>query len=342
MFKRLLTPCLLSVLLLATAPVSHAAQSKPSKPQQSKTTQNKTTQNKTAQTAKPKQTPKPGQDTRPQESGVILFAVSKNGAESMFDPIAIIAGRGLNKPPTGEEEPAALARFAGRYYRAGQKYSVLFGGGKSGSAIVKEWLGKENECNRSMAGVELTTPARIDGKVMGLATNSNSLGRRESSRRQPTAEERESVLKIAQRIYRQKAVPASLFPNMRTINLTAVDLDENGKWEMIGSYLIKKRGTKVAHLLFLIAEPQGAGYTASLARYDRINEADLPAGASLDDLEDYVLAEILVDHLDIDKDGRSEVIAMDRSFEGVTYRVYKKQRNLWVKNYELYSYKCAY
>ncbi|HKY06041.1 MAG TPA: hypothetical protein VJQ56_14190 [Blastocatellia bacterium] len=333
MTKRLLTPCLLSLSLLAGAPESLVAQTGPSKP-----TQNKTAQNKTAQSAATKQAPKP----RPQESDVILFAVSKNGAESMFDPIAVITGRRVSKPPTGEEDAGVLAKFAGRYYRSGQKYSVLFGGGKSGSATVKEWLGKENECNRSMAGVELTTPARIDGKVMGLATNSASLGRKASSRRQPTAEERESVLKIAQRIYRQRGVPAALFPNMRTINLTAVDLDEDGKWEMIGSYLIKKKGSKVAHLLFLIAEIKAAAYTASLARYDRINEADLPAGASLDDLEDYVLAEILVDHLDIDRDGRSEVIAMDRSFEGVTYRIYKKQRSLWQKSYELYSYKCAY
>ena len=276
-----------------------------------------------------------------QESPAI-FAVSQNGVESFIDPVVIVIGGRYTKPPSGMEEEAALSRFAGRYYRSGQKYSLFFGGGRNGNITVKQWLGKSGECNRSMADVTLNTSARIEGKVMGLATNVDSISRRESSRRMPTPGERASVMKLAQQAYTQKGSPAALLQNLRTINMTAMDLDGDGRFEIVASFVVKKRGGKEARVLFLIAEPRGADYRTGFTRYDVITDTNIPGGASLDDIEDYVLAEILVDQLDLDKDGKGEIIAMDRGFEGVTYRIYKKQKDRWRNVYEFSSYKCAY
>jgi hypothetical protein len=177
---------------------------------------------------------------------------------------------------------------------------------------------------------------------MGLATNVDSLSRRESSRRMPTPGERASVLKLAQQAYTQKGSSAALLQNLHTINMTAMDLDGDGRFEIAASFVAKRRGGKEARVLFLIAEPQGGDYKTGFTRYDVIADTDIPGGASLDDIEDYVLAEILVDQLDLDRDGKGEIIAMDRGFEGVTYRIYKRQKDRWRNVYEFSSYKCAY
>lgn len=287
---------------------------------------------------RPKQPPsKPAGQLSP-----AIFAVSQSGADSFLDPIVVVIGGRYTKPPSGMEDAAALSRFAGRYYKAGQTYSLFFGGGRSGKVTVREWLGKSGDCNRSMAGVSLNTTAKIEGKVMGLATNVDSLGRRESSRRMPTPAERASVMKLAQRAYTQKGASGPQLQNLRTINMTAMDLDGDGGSEIVASFVLKRKGGKDARTLFLIAEPRGADYRESFARYNVIADTDLPGGASLDDIEDYVLAEILVDQLDLDRDGKGEIIAMDRGFEGVTYRIYKRQKGQWRRVYEFHSYKCAY
>jgi hypothetical protein len=290
---------------------------------------------------KPRQPP-PNATAESRRESPAIFAVSQNGSESFLDPVVIVIGGRYTKPSSGEGGEAAMSRFAARYYRPGQKYSLFFGGGKSGSVTVKQWLGKSEECNRSMAGVSLNTTAKIEGKVMGLATNVDSISRRESSRRIPTQGERASVVKLAQSVFTQKGATAPLLQGLRTINMTAMDLDDDGSFEVVGSFMLKKKGGKEARGLFLIAEPRGAQYRAGFTRHEVMADTDLPGGASLDDLEDYVLAEILVDQLDLDRDGKGEIVTMDRGFEGVTYKIYKREKARWRKVYEYYSYKCAF
>ena len=50
---------------------------------------------------------------------------------------------------------------------------------------------------------------------------------------------------------------------MTVTNLTATDLDGDGKFELIGSFVIATE-KKFRRDLFLIAEPQGANYKAAL------------------------------------------------------------------------------
>jgi len=278
----------------------------------------------------------------PRRQSPAIFAVSQNGSEAFLDPVVIVIGGRYMRPPTGVEDQAVLSRFAGRYYRAGQKYSLFFGGGRNGNVTVKQWLGKGGECNRSMAGVSLSTSAKIEGKVMGLASNVDSVSSRESSRRMPTPGERASVVKLAQRAYTQKGAPAALLQSLRTINMTAMDLDGDGRSEIVASFMLRQKGGKDARSLFLIAEPEGGEYKTGFSRYNVITDADIPGGASLDEIEDYVLVQILVDQLDLDKDGKGEIIAMDRGFEGITYRIYKRQKDRWRNVYEFSTYKCAY
>ncbi|HJQ25456.1 MAG TPA: hypothetical protein VKA60_16165 [Blastocatellia bacterium] len=274
-------------------------------------------------------------------AGATLFVVAQTGGGSHIEPlVGIIEGRFL-EPPSAESEQ--FAAFAARYYHVGQKYRLLFGGGDAGTATVRGKPDKDSECEKAMASVELQSAARINGLVMGLATNSETLGRRAGTRRFPTPAERTAVNDLASRIFRQKGVAASAVQDMKTINMTATELNGDGKWEIIASFIVRtKARTEAVHHLFLIAAPEANGFDIDLMRYARTTKGDLPEGASLDDVQEALLSEVLVDHVDLDGDKASEVVTMTTNFEGATYKIYHKQKNRWANIYEYYSYRCAY
>jgi hypothetical protein len=289
-------------------------------------------------------TSSPQSKTRPRASanaGAAIFVVTQDRSGSYIEPlVGTIEGRYI-EPPSGASEN--FGQFAERYYRAGQKYRLLFGGGDAGVASVKEWAGKSRDCGRSLATVELDTTARINGLVMAIATNSETLGRKPPSRRLPTASERPAVSEMAQKIFRQKGVPASSLQSMKTINMTATDLNGDGKAEVIASFIARAKGKgEAVHHLFLIAQPDADGFDVGMMKYARTAGRDLPEGANIDDVDNALLTEVLVDQIDLDKDNTAEVITMTKSFEGATYKIYKRQKSQWVTIYEFYSYRCAY
>ncbi len=274
-------------------------------------------------------------------AGVTLFVVAQDRGGSHIEPlVGIIEGRYL-EPPSAESEQ--FSAFAVRYYHIGQKYRLLFGGGDAGTATVRAKPDKDSDCARALASVELQTAARINGLVMGLATNSEALGRRAATRRFPTPAERTAVNDLAGRIFRQKGAAAAAVQDMKTINMTATDLNGDGKWEIVASFIVRTPSRNEAvHHLFLIAAPDADGFDIDLMRYARTTKGDLPGGASLDDVQEALLAEVLVDHVDLDGDKMSEVVTMTTNFEGATYKIYHKQKNRWANIYEYYSYRCAF
>jgi hypothetical protein len=278
------------------------------------------------------------------QSGTVLFVVSaRNGQYATIEPILIVEQGGYKQPVAGDASADEIARFADAYYRKGQKYRVLFGGGAAGSLTVKG-SSKDSDCFKTGAEVALQTQARLNSNVMALATNSDSLGRAQGSRRAPTAVERASAVALALDIYRQKGVPASLLPGMETVNLTATDLNGDGKAELVGSFVVKKRsGDGARYLLFLLAEPQGNSYRAGLTEYKQLTKKDAAGGLSLDEMiGSGTFIERLVDQLDLDGDGTAELITVSNSLEGVSYTFYKKQAGQWQQFFESGGYRCAF
>lgn len=130
--------------------------------------------------------------------------------------------------------------------------------------------------------------------------------------------------------------------DLKRVNVTATDLNGDGKAEIIGTFMVKKSSpAKVAHILFLIAEPTGKIYKAGASQYGQITARDVGGADKLDELGESALAEILVDQIDLDRDGTAEVIIADLTAEGVAYKIFKKQKNLWRKAYEFYNLRCA-
>jgi hypothetical protein len=279
-----------------------------------------------------------------QQSSAVVFAVSgTNLPNASMEPFLIIENGAYKQPVAGDSDAAEISKFSDQYYRRGQKYRVLFGGGDAGTATVKA-SGKDNECSRTSADVTLQTQARLNSNVMALATNSDSLGTGKGSRRAPTDTERASALALAQTAFRQKGVAAALLPSLTVINLTALDLDRDGKSELIGSFVVKKtKGGQARHMLFLLAEPQGANFKTAIAEYDQIDAKSIMSGSTITAIEQAgIYVERLLDQLDLDGDGTGEVLTITTGLEGVGYNIHKKSQGKWAKVYEFSNYQCAF
>ncbi|HEX7176827.1 MAG TPA: hypothetical protein VF240_16315 [Pyrinomonadaceae bacterium] len=272
--------------------------------------------------------------------GAMIFAVSGEMGTTI-DPVVLVSGGKFVSPPMDESGDDPLAKFAGEYYREGRKFRIISGGGEAGSLTVKR-SHVADECFRTGADVELESPVKIGRVRLALATDSDTLGRGQGTRRAPTEAERAAALKLAEESMRRRRVPAAVLKTLGAINLTATDLDGDGRAELIGSF-VAKQGKQSRHLLFLIALPQADTFKTGLARYETVVAKDLPDPSVIDEVGNGgFLSEILVDQVDLDGDRVGEVVTTGASFEGQWYYIYKRGRGGWSRAYESSNYRCAY
>lgn len=244
----------------------------------------------------------------------VILAVQSESGNVSLDAIAILEAKKLRSPYTDEQKDRQKA-FANDYFKKGMVYRLIFGGGDAGSATVSEW---SEGCNSIHAQATVSTSARLGGKVMALATNSETLGKRAISRRPPTDAERAATLALMKSIYQQHRTPASLIGSIKVTNLTATDLNGDGKDEMIGSFTLTSKN-KFERDLFLIATPQGAGMRAEFAKFQAYQPPPEGFLSSID----------YIDQLDVDGDGVGEVFATTGAFDGYALVVFKKVGTVW-------------
>ena len=273
------------------------------------------------------------------KSAAVVFAVESSGDEWTVDPIVEVGAGGRVSGAGGDE--VSLKRLASDQYRPGRKLRVIFGGGDAGALTVRQATA-DRECYRTGALVDAQTSARLGGNVMALATDSETLGKRAPSRREPTAAERAGVEKLVRSLLARRRVTPAQLRGLRTINLTATDLDGDGTAELAGTFRVN-RGTASAELLFLLAESKGGTWAAALANHEPLKKTDLPYPEHFKEAGDAgFLSEILLDQLDLDGDGTGELFTFGRSLEGVRYRIYKRTAGRWRRLQEFYVYRCAY
>jgi hypothetical protein len=244
----------------------------------------------------------------------VILAVQSESGEGSLDAIGILEAKKLRAPYNDEQKDRQTA-FANDYFKKGTVYRLIFGGGDAGSATVSKW---SEGCNNIHAQATVSTSARLGGKVMALATNSETLGKRAISRRPPTDTERAATLTLMKSIYQQHRTPASLMPSIKVTNLTASDLNGDGQYEMIGSFTLAAKN-KFERDLFLIATPQGATMRADFAKFQAYQP---PAEGFLSSID-------FIDQLDIDGDGMGEVFTTQGAFDGYALLVFKKVGRRW-------------
>jgi hypothetical protein len=178
----------------------------------------------------------------------------------------------------------------------------------------------------------------LKGLVMGLATNVPLKSTAPLYRRRPTAAERDEIEKLVRAEYsKQKLTPETL----RYQNLTALDLDHDGKAEMVGSYWVEVDKAKRGLLFFIAEKGDGGKYSFGHHEYRLIDQGEVMSG-EIKSVDEGVYHELLLDAFDYDGDGNSEVFTYTQSFEGAGFTVYRRDGGKWTKAFEGSNYHCAF
>ncbi|MDX6443436.1 MAG: hypothetical protein QOH71_510 [Blastocatellia bacterium] len=255
----------------------------------------------------------------------MVFAVSAESGDGSMDAVVMINGKQLRVPFT-DEQKSRQKKIAAEYFATGRTYRLIFGGGEAGSVKVKKW---SEGCNSVHAEVGLATSATLGGQVRALATSSDLLGKRASARRAPTEAERSAVMTLVKNIYRQNRTPANLIAAIKVTNLTATDLDGDGKYELVGSFTSAAKN-KFERDLFLIAKSQGTVMRADLAKFQAYQPPP----------ETYLYSIDFIEQLDLDGNGVGEVFAIQGAFDGYSYVIFKKVGGRWREVYSMIGDLC--
>jgi hypothetical protein len=249
-------------------------------------------------------------------AGTAIFAVSKLENEVTLDPI-VIFNKGQYINPLPDENEPFVKQVASKYMRTGQKHRVIFGGAEAGTVTVKQRFESEIGLTTTAA---LQSSIKLSDEVKALAVSSETLGGKQNSRRAPTPEERTAMMNLMNAIYKQKKVPATLLTKVKTNNITAIDLDGDGKAELIGSFEISDQNQNSQNL-FLIAELKNNQYQSAMTWFKRGGESDSEVRR-------------LIDVLDMDGDGVAEVFATTSYYESTDFTIYKKVKGIWRSVYQ--------
>jgi hypothetical protein len=244
----------------------------------------------------------------------VVFAVSGESGENTMDAVVMVDGKRLRAPYNDEQENQRKS-FGNQYFAAGKVYRMIFGGGEAGTVTVKKW---SEGCNNIHSEVTTATSARLGGHVMALATTSDTLGKKASARRALTDSERAKVMTLIKSIYSQRRTPANLIAGIKVTNLTATDLDGDGKYEFVGSFMSTAKN-KFERDLFLIAHQQGAAMRADFVKFQAYQPPP----------EEFLSSINFVDQLDLDGDGVGEVFANQGGFDGYGYVIFKRVGGRW-------------
>lgn len=267
-------------------------------------------------------------------TGTALFVVSADPSDAgapkeySMDALALL-DKGKIVDPVGDGDSSKEQPFADKYFQTGRSYRLLFGGGEVGSVTVQS---SSEGCNAIHSKVSVEGAGKVGGKIYALATDSETLGKRASSRRALTASEREAVMTLVKSIYRQHGTSNAQMRLLQVGNLTATDLNGDGKFEVIGDFRIESNPNSLTGArrdLFLIAAPSGKGFKAEFANFQAYRKID-----------DFGRGRSFVDQLDMDGDGTGEVVTVDEGYDGYGYSVYKKTGATWRRIYSVMGDAC--
>lgn len=283
-----------------------------------------------SQAQKPRYTPKP----RPKPKSIV-FAVINSG--KWIEPVAYIANGKLTDATNSAGGEASA--FASIYYKPKTSYTVVFGGAANGKFTVSK-SNVNSDCSTNLADGTTQSKARLNKVVMALATNAK-VAAGTGYRRLPTAAERAEIEKLVRAEFTKQKVPAAMQKDLHYQNLTAIDVNKDGKAEMVGSYWLAP-SAKDRRLLFFIAEKDGYGkYSFGYSEYQHVTPDKVMSG-DVKDTDGGIYHELLIDYMDYDGDGTGEIFTIIQAFEGNNFHVFRRQGGKWVKTFEAYNYHCAF
>lgn len=273
------------------------------------------------------------------QSKPIIFAVVDDGKS--LEPIAEISKGKLVQTTGGDSEPKALASFVNAYYKPRTTYKLIFGGASDGTITVNS-ANPKAECSKNVATVSTqSAKGKVKGLVMALGTNELPSKNASGVRRFPTPAERSEIESLVRAEYAKQGVAETALKNLHYHNLTALDVDSDGKAEMVGSFWVENSPNE-RNLLFFIADKGGDGkYAFTYSEYGKVTPEEVMSG-ELKALDDGTYNELLLDVFDVDNDGAAEIFTIVQGFEGSSFNVYSRQNGKWEKSFETSNYHCAF
>ncbi len=278
---------------------------------------------KTKNTAKPK---------------TIVFAVLNEG--QTLEPIGEIDKGELVATVNGGDEAKALTKFTGTYYKPKTVYNLIFGSTVNGTVTIVS-ADPKTDCGKNLATITTRSiKAKLSGFVMSLATNEKTLKTASGVRRLPTAAERTEIESLVRAEFAKQGVSKNAVKNLHYYNLTAIDVDNDGKAELVGSYWVES-SAKERNLLFFIAEKAGKDkYSFGYIDYAKVTPKEVMSG-ELKDLDE-LGGELLLDSLEYNGDTTAEIFTISKAFEGNNFHVYSRLEGKWTKVFDGYNYHCAF
>lgn len=273
---------------------------------------------------------------RPSASKYPIFAVLNDG--KTIEPIVLLEGKRLKGAISGSDDQRNIITFGRNYYKPGTNYRLVFGGANAGTVrVVKN--DPRAECTATKAEVVTSgNKAPLKGLVMGLATSAPLSKNRVSFRRRPTVAERDEVETLV------KAELAKLKVTGKPLkyhNLTALDIDNDGKAEMVGSYWVDLTKDSRGLLFFIASVGTANKYTIGFKDYRDYDVSKIMSG-EISSVDQGVYHELLLDIFDVDGDGVSEIFTYTQGFEGAGFAVYRRNVNKFERMYEGSNYHCGF
>lgn len=266
----------------------------------------------------------------------IIFAVLSDG--KTLEPIAYVNKGKLEASVNGSDERSIITAFNRTYYKPGVNYRLIFGGADAGTVKIRT-SDATSDCSANMAQV-ITSASKtpLKGLVMGLATNAPGKSKSASFRRRPTVAEKDEIETLVRASFaKHKLTPGVL----RYHNLTALDLENDGKAEIVGSYWVEIDRLTRGLLFFIAGKGSNDKYAIGYEEYRAIDQAGVMSG-DIKNVDEGVYHELLLDAFDYDGDGVSNIFTYVQSFEGAGFNAYSRSGGKWVKSFEGTNYHCAY
>jgi hypothetical protein len=269
----------------------------------------------------------------------IIFAVLNDG--KTLEPIAVIDKGVLVETSDGSDDIKKITAFTKMYYAPKATYRLVFGGVDAGTVTINK-SDPNAECSKNTAEVTTVSPkAKLSGLVMGLATSAPTNKTAKGVRRLPTFPERAEIEKLVRAEFAKLKVSASALKNLHYHNLTALDVDNDGTAEMVGSFWVETAPTERALLFFIAEKKADKLYAIGFSDSKIIKQEDVMSG-EIKAVDEGVLNELLLDVLDYNGDKTSEIFTYVQSFEGSGFNAYKREGGKWVKAFEGSNYHCGY
>lgn len=274
-----------------------------------------------------------------QKAKPVIFAVLNNG--ETLEPIALIDKGKLVPAIDGGDENKVKIQFAKTYYKPKTTYRMIFGGADDGLVTVKKSSPTE-ECTSTLAEVTTQpTKAKLGGFVMALATNAPSAAAAKSMRRQPTADERSEVTALVRSELAKQKVAADDLKSLKFHNMTALDVDADGKAEIVGTAWVVTSPTSRATLFFIADKNKAGKYAFGFSEFRNINQDEVMSG-EIGAIDSGIYCELLLDVLEYNGDKTGEIFTFTQGFEGNGFNAYRRTGGKWVRAFEGSYYHCAF